>query len=519
MSVDQQFDEAQMLHPMTLVQRFLLSLPAFVLLLIPIFRSADSASVVPVVAVIVYAVLALPLIALRYYRFRYRITRKEIVIQSGVLNRQNRSIPIERIQNIEIEQSLLPRIFGTAKVKIETAGSAKTEGVLEFVGIETAYEIREIVRSYQQSTETAPAAATPIVPLESDQPQQPIAPAPAATQHDATANTPVYSLPLSRVLMVGVMRFSLLYIAIAFSLIEQMLPNPDELEVWLRRGWLKPLTEYGTDYPWQLTAVIIFSAVLLSWVSGILVSVNRYYGFKLWLERDKMHKRHGLLTLSQGTIPLRRVQAMILRANLLMRRFKWIALEVQTMGLETSGRGHQVVAPLARLPVAMGLANHIAPVTLPEYFKPVSRLTIRRTIVRFTFVLLGTVLTTAYFWQPALWGLLALPAIPVYAFQHYKNHGYALQDDTLYVRRGVFRHFVWMIPVSKFQVLYGESSIFQRRLGLETVYIDTAGAGGLALPEIIDVPAEEATALIEACYNSFQQAFATPKPVNETRVV
>ena len=508
MSIDQQFDEAQMLHPMTLVQRFLLSIPAFVLLLIPIFRSADSASVVPVVSVVVYGVLALPLIALRYYRFRYRITRKEIVIQSGVFNRQNRSIPIERIQNIEIEQSLLPRIFGTAKVKIETAGSSKTEGMLEFVGIETAHEIREIVRTYQQSQEEAatPVPASPLAPAPAD---GPVAPAPAASR-DATQNEPVFTLPTSRVVLVGMMRFSLLYIAIAFSLIEQMLPNPDELEMWLKRGWLKPLTEYGTDSPWQLTAVVIVSAVLLSWVSGILVSFNRYFGFKLWLESNKMHKRHGLLTLSQGTIPLRRVQAMILRANLLMRRFKWIALEVQTMGLEASGRGHQVVAPLARLPVAMGLANHIAPVTLPEHFTPVSRLTIRRTIVRFTVSLLVVVLTTAYFWQPALWGLLALPFIPVYAFQHYKNHGYALQNDMLFVRRGVFRHFIWMIPVSKFQVLYGESSIFQRRLGLETVYIDTAGAGGLALPEIIDVTSEDATALIDACYSRFQQAFAKP---------
>ena len=295
-----------------------------------------------------------------------------------------------------------------------------------------------------------------------------------------------------------------------------MLPNPDELEVWLKRGWLKPLAEYGTDYPWQLTALIVVSAVLLSWLSGILVSFNRYYGFKLWLESDKMHKRHGLLTLSQGTIPLRRVQAMILRANMLMRRFKWFSLEVQTMGLESTGRGHQVVAPIARLPVAMGLANHIAPVVLPDQFTSVSKLTIRRTIVRFTVALLVTVLVTAYFWQPALWGLLALPAIPVYAFQHYKNHGYVLQDDTLYVRRGVFRHFVWMIPVSKFQVLYGESSIFQRRLGLETVYIDTAGAGGLAVPEIIDMTAEDATALIDACYEKFQQTFSSPRSTGTT---
>jgi putative membrane protein len=67
-----------------------------------------------------------------------------------------------------------------------------------------------------------------------------------------------------------------------------------------------------------------------------------------------------------------------------------------------------------------------------------------------------------------------------------------------------------MLPVSKFQVLYAESSIFQRRLGLETVYVDTAGAGGWALPEIRDVKTEDAQQLLQACYEKFQAAFARP---------
>ncbi len=507
MSTENLFDEAQMLHPMTLVQRFLLSLPAFALLLIPVIRSADSADLFPIIIVVAYGVMALPLIALRYYRFRYRINPKEIVIQSGVLTRQNRSIPIERIQNIEIEQSLLPRILGTAKVKIETAGSSRTEGVLEFVGIDTAHQIREVVRTYQKSQAAAPKT-TPATDfattLEQSVATDASVPSPVAEEE----SIPVFSLHLYRALLVGMMRFSLLYIAITFSILEQLLPNPDELEMWLTRGWLEPLAEYASNSPWQFTAMIVVFAVILSWISGILVSFNKYFGFKIWLESDKLHKKHGLLTLSQGTIPIRRVQALILRANLMMRRLKWIALEVQTMGLESSGRGHQVAAPLARMHEAMEIANHMAPVSLPEYFTPVSKLTIRRTIVRYTMLLLLVVAATRYFWEPAIWGLIGLALIPFYAYWHYKNHGYALQDDTLYVRRGVFKHYIWMIPVSKFQVLYSESSLFQRRLGLETVYVDTAGAGGWALPEIRDVKSEDAQVLVDACYEKFQAAFA-----------
>ncbi|MFK7847873.1 MAG: PH domain-containing protein [Rhodothermales bacterium] len=516
------FDEAQMLHPMTLVQRFLLSIPAFALLLVPVMRSSDSLDMVPVLTVVTYGVLALPLIALRYYRFRYRITPKEIIIHSGVFTRQNRSIPIERIQNIEIEQSLLPRMLGTAKVKIETAGSAKTEGVLEFVGIDTAHSIREIVRTYQNSQEAIPEIKTETVFSLNMQEEDssatippaahtPIQPIPQTATHSAPAeNVPVFSLGLSRVALVGMMRFSLLYIAITFSLLEQMLPNPDEIEVWITKGWLKPLAEYAAASPWQLTAGIVVLAILLSWVSGILVSFNRFYGFKLWLESNKLHKRHGLLTLSQGTIPIPRVQTLILRANLLMKKLKWVTLEVQTMGLESTGRGHQVVAPLARMNEVMDIANHMMPVTIPEHFTPVSKLTIRRTIIRYSVALTVLVLAATYFWEPALWGFLGLIVIPFYAVQHFKNHGYALQENTLFVRRGVFKHFIWMIPVSKFQVLYAESSIFQRRLGLETVYMDTAGAGGFALPEIIDVRTEDAQTLVNQCYDKFQQAFVRP---------
>ncbi len=504
MNADQHFDEAQMLHPMTLVQRFLLSIPAFALLLIPVLRSSESVDMVPIVAVVAYGVLALPLIALRYYRFRYQITPKEIVIQSGVLNRQNRSIPIERIQNIEIEQSLLPRMLGTAKVKIETAGSAKTEGVLEFVGIETAHRIREIVRTYQRSQEPASTTFEQALKATEDTTSVPAVPA------TEIIDLPVFNLSLSRVFLVGMMRFSLLYIAITFSLLEQMMPNPDEIEMWLTRGWLKPLAEYASNSPWQLTASIVVLAVLLSWVSGILVSFNKFFGFKLSLEHNKLHKRHGLLTLSQGTIPIPRVQTLILRANLLMRKFEWVALEAQTMGLESSGRGHQIMAPLARMDEAMTIANHMIPVTIPDNFTPVSALTIRRMIIRYSVLLAVAVAGTYYFWQPALWGLTGLVLIPVYALFHFRNHGYTLQDDTLFVRRGVFKHYIWMIPVSKFQVLYSQSSIFQRRLGLETVYMDTAGAGNWALPEIIDVKKEDAQTLIDHCYSKFQAAFDRP---------
>ena len=503
MSTSTHFDEAKMLHPMTLVQRFIISIPPLIILLYPAIRSPNSADYVGVFTIVIYGVLALPLIFLRYFRFRYRITPKEIIIQSGVLTRKHRSIPIERIQNIEIEQSLLPRLFGTAKVKIETAGSAKTEGMLEFVGIDTAHAIRDVVRTYQRQTD-----AEPDTPLEHGPDQD-------ATTEEAEASNLLFSMSTGRVFLVGMLRFSLLYIALAFSALQQLNPDPDEIELWLTRGWLRPLVEFAISSPALMTLIAVISAVLLSWVTGILVSLNRYYGFKIWLDQNKLHKRHGLLTLSQGTIPISRVQALILRANLLMRRFKWMALEVQTMGLESSQQGHQVAAPLAREEEAVQIASHLLPMKLPEKFHPVSRLIIRRTFIRYFVSMSLFIVPATFYWKPAFWGLGLLAFVPIYAMMTYKNHGYALAGDKLFVRRGVFKHYIWIIPVSKFQVLYASASIFQRRLGLQSVYIDTAGAGGWALPEIIDLTDEDAEMLLQTCYKRFQQSFHGPTETTE----
>ena len=195
-----------------------------------------------------------------------------------------------------------------------------------------------------------------------------------------------------------------------------------------------------------------------------------------------------------------------------MRKLNWVSLEVQTMGLESTQRGHQMAMPLGKFEEAEEIAQPILPISIPDSFNPVSPLTIRRAIIRLTMSITFLLLPIGYFWSPAFWGLFIIVLIPWYAVLRFRNHGYALVDDMLYVRRGVFQHYIWAIPVSKFQVLYTTASLFQRRLGLSTVYVDTAGAGGFASPEIIDIETNEAQDLVTRCYRKFQESFSPSAP-------
>ena len=109
----------------------------------------------------------------------------EIVIERGVFHRQRRIIPFSRVQDVAIEQRLLARLFGTAKVKIETGGSAADEGHLDMIALADAHALRDL---------SAAATAMPTAPTAAGEPV-------------------LFAINFARLLHSGLFNFSLLFLA------------------------------------------------------------------------------------------------------------------------------------------------------------------------------------------------------------------------------------------------------------------------------------------------------------------
>lgn len=499
------------LHPLTILQRIVRSLPAVLFISLPLlFGSADRGASINLSILMIYGIVMLPLIMLQYLRFRYWITPNEIVIHSGVLTRRKRSIPLDRIQNIEIERSLLPRLLGSAKVKIETAGSKGTEGVLEYVSLAEAKDVRRIVRIYQRQHKQRPQTRSDVA--------SPKIESSAKSTSGSTERIHLFSMPLRQVLLSGAFRFSLVYLALIFSGIQYFMDalgmDPEEIAIWIDRGELKPYMEFVLSSPWLIGTAVAILAALSGWLAGILVNLSKYYNFELWLQNDKLQKRHGLLTVSEGSIPLKKVQSLILRSNPLMRRFGWYRLELQTMGFDVEKRGHHVAVPFAQKEDILKLAPFIRPFALPETFTSVSRITIRRRFIRYSMILLAVVLPLSYFWLWNLWGLVLMPFLLFFAVLQYRYHGYAFDGTVLFIKRGVVRQQIAVVPLDKIQVFYTTHSLFQRRLGLKTILIDTAGASSFTIPRVVDVKSDTADDFVNALYGSFIDHFDTIRDAN-----
>ena len=134
----------------------------------------------------------------------------EIRIDSGILSRIHRSIPFDRIQDVDITQPLLARAFGLARVKFETGGSAgakEDEGVLQAIALTRAQDLRDLG------------------------PRPPRRRLPKPPPWTTAERPPIYAMDLRRVLLAGVFNFSLAVFAGLFGA---------QSDLWRRRAASTP---------------------------------------------------------------------------------------------------------------------------------------------------------------------------------------------------------------------------------------------------------------------------------------
>ncbi|GEM_PF-2310695 len=107
-------------------------------------------SVLAVLLFVLYAALVLVFTWLEYITYTYQINTNGLLISSGILHRQEKSIPFRQIQNMEIKRSLFFRFFGMSKLVILTAAhedsstpEAEAEIVIRILTKQTCEQLRE----------------------------------------------------------------------------------------------------------------------------------------------------------------------------------------------------------------------------------------------------------------------------------------------------------------------------------------------------------------------------------------
>lgn len=422
---------------------------------------------------------------LRWRSFRYGVGEREIVIESGILSRNRRSIPFHRVQDVDIERALLARLFGLAKVKIETGAGGKDEGVLDSVTVEEADRLRAAVRAWHVQ---APLAAPPDV-------------SGAAEAHTPVAVQPephlLFAMDVKRVLVFGLFSFSLVYLASLFALL-QTFDRALPFNIYDPARWVG-LVEHNLPQRFTVAAAgfVLFLAMLLGVAAGVLRTLARDFNYRLLSEGSRFRRERGLFTRTEAVIAKRRVQLAFLSTGPIRKRFGWGGLFFQTLGAASDASGMQAAAPFATRAEMEPILAEAGPFRLPQLSEltMVSSRHIVRAVATSVGPALAAVLAASTLFTPALLLLLFMPFLGISAALQRRHHRYDLHADLLFITRGVWRQQLWAVPVANAQAVSVSRSWLQRRLGLATVSVDTAGAPATKGARIVDIRRETAEAL------------------------
>ncbi|TIX49313.1 hypothetical protein E5222_16045 [Alteraurantiacibacter aquimixticola] len=302
------------------------------------FGAREIGHPVVVAIVVISAAIGISALAawLAWRRLRYRVGESDIRVERGFISRQARSVPYERIQDVSLEQSLIPRLFNLVEVRFETGAGGKDELKLAYVTAEEGARLREVVRD-QRAGEVSVASTADGHALPEPQPEGEV----------------LFTMGPKRLLLFGLFEFSLVVFAVlggAAQQFEFLLP----FDIWNFEEWEQRLAGPGAwlaGLGWASRIVgAAIAVVLLGFVglaTGAIRTVLRDWDFRLEKTPKGFRRRRGLLTRTDVVMPVHRVQAITVGTGLLRRLWGWHGLSFISLAQDSKSANH-VVAPFAQ---------------------------------------------------------------------------------------------------------------------------------------------------------------------------
>jgi putative membrane protein len=472
--------EPRHLHPAAMlidaIKTVRRSLSAFVIpgIAFLMSRGFDAQTIV----LVLFGALVVTALAAFWGFLSWRATTYEVAggvfrLRWGVVQKNERAIPLDHIQSVDTVQGIIQRLFNVVEVRIETAGGGASEPDASLAALDRADAEalrREIAGSRREPVETETAGPTVVRKL--------------GTRDLLLAGATS-----------GQIGVALSLIAVASQLFDDV----------LSQNLAQRLLE--TFAPRSVTTALlyVFFLGLVAWLLAIGGTVLAYTGFTLARDGDFLYIRRGLLERREATIPLARIQAVRIVEGLLRQPFGLASLRVESAGYGQDAGVSTTLFPLLPRKEVHGLLLEAAPeFAVAPPLNALPRRALRRYVFRSTLPFLvlisAAALLSSLVFDLAAWVfaalLLLLPAA-LFGWLRYRDAGWALEEDRLVVRSRFLGRTTAIAPRRRLQSRATLRSPFQRRVRLATFEAQVASGGGGAELRVTDLGADAADALIE----------------------
>ncbi|HEV7195003.1 MAG TPA: PH domain-containing protein [Pedococcus sp.] len=355
---------------------------------------------------------------------KFRIGTAFLELRHGLLFRQHRQVPFDRIQAVDISRPVLARLTGLSEVVVQSAGGRDSHIKLAFLPDSRAQEVRELLLALAERPDETGTLRRPTAIDDAAETVGEAADPVAETAHIALR------VPNARLIQATLYSGGAVFLAVAIPTLLVGFATGNAGAV----GWLGPM---------------------VLGVGGRHVRhVVRDANFTVRQQGDRLMVRRGLVDLRSTSVPLHRIQAVGLVQPMFWRPLGWWRLHVNVAGAGSRADEdtETQLLPVGTMAEALGMLALIRP-------RPTDWLADS----------LGVAALTGQGHQEGF--TTASRRARVLDPWSWRRKGYAVTPDCVLVRRGALRREAQVVPHARIQALGLRQGPLQRWRGVATVTI------------------------------------------------
>lgn len=284
-----------------------------------LYLSLGVAGVVILLGIIAY---------LKYYNFTFFLDEdnEEFVIRKGILNKSRIAIPLDKIQQVNINQSLVQRVIGVHALEVDTAGSSKKEVTIKAISHDLATALkRRLLESEKSKTVIDGVNDNEVT--------------------ESKEEKVFIEISFISLLKTGVTSNYARSFALLFAFVITVYQNIEDY-VDASGYNADPLEEYmNSAVLFRFIGFIILAIIVLTLLVNLSRTILKFFNYKITRQQNSLLLSFGLLNTRNTIIRPERVQMVTVRRNYFQKKIDIQDIKIkQTSNSEGNSKEQQKLA-------------------------------------------------------------------------------------------------------------------------------------------------------------------------------
>ena len=398
---------------------------------------------------------------LKWKNINFIIEDNKLKYNCGVFSKKNLVISLDKITTVDLNQNIILMIFNLYKLKVDSGSVLSNESEFEIIlKKEDALAFKNMLLTLNNNQNYSTSSEK-------------------STKAKIKADSYIYTLSNKNLLLITLTKnyfilaitFSLYCVSVLTEAANTFNINPDDI---LFDGINKLESFVGSG----LGFIIIFSLlILVIIIVSILINIGlsyiKYYNFKAYKYNDYINIEYGLINKKRYSLPIKNINAITYKQNIIKRIFKLYTLEITSIGYGDEKKEEAILYPIGKKDMLNKIVSDLLPsfIIKEEIISPP-----KKSLIRFIFMptLIYSLFLIIFFIYVETFLFLFVPLLFILIVQYlnYKTIGICYDDRNLVTCTGAFKRTKSIIPYSKIQSISKSSNFFMRRKNLSHYKID-----------------------------------------------